>query len=447
MADYTSYLADYKETYATYGYTNTTWGDLLTSYNGTSITYDAIGNPTKWRNAAGLTWEARELQRTDLATGAYVDYTYNSDGIRTSRSYLYSGAHYSENRKYSLDGTKIIQEDITISTITALTNATLYYLYDVSGEVQGFIYNNSYYYFQKNLQGDVVRILNSSGTVVTEYTYDAWGKVLTTTGTMASTVGKYNPFRYRSYYYDTETGFYYLQSRYYDPTVGRFINADVYVATGQGIVGNNMYAYCGNNPVIYIDADGENPIIAIPLEKIVEIIVMAICTYFVTETAISASPSDTYVSALVTEISSAIDSYKAKKKKQEIALAREREIERVKTEAQKLDKGWCFLVVLGKNNIPEIVSEPMRIEVAIKLTREDFLASANSFIPEGYRNIGICTPYSTDASRYILGLGYAFENDAGWKKHSPLPHYHTIPHEINVCGTIYDIHAWYFFED
>ena len=240
-----------------YAYGNSTWGDLLTSYNGTSITYDEIGNPANWRNAVGLTWEARELQRTDLATNSYVNYTYNSDGIRTSRSYVNSNIKYRDDRTYVLDGTKIIQEDIKISTITATTNATLYYLYDVSGEVQGFIYNNSYYYFQKNLQGDVVRILDYSGNVVVEYTYDAWGNILTTTGTLASTVGAYNPFRYRSYYYDTETGFYYLQSRYYDPTVGRFLNADVYVATGQGIVGNNMFAYCGNNPVMRIDADGD----------------------------------------------------------------------------------------------------------------------------------------------------------------------------------------------
>ncbi len=239
-----------------YTYGNSTWGDLLTSYNGTAITYDAIGNPTKWRNAAGLTWEARELQRTDLATGAYVDYTYNSDGIRTSRAYVNANTKYREDRTYILDGSKIIQENIKIATITSTTNATLYYLYDVSGEVQGFIYNNSYYYFQKNLQGDVVRILNSSGTVVTEYTYDAWGKVLTTTGTMASTVGKYNPFRYRSYYYDTETGWYYLQSRYYDPTVGRFLNADGIVGANGGIEGYNMFAYCSNNPVMYVDSTG-----------------------------------------------------------------------------------------------------------------------------------------------------------------------------------------------
>ena len=94
------------------------------------------------------------------------------------------------------------------------------------------------------------------GNTVVEYTYDAWGKVLSVTGTLASTVGQINPFRYRGYYYDTETGWYYLQTRYYDPEVGRFINADGYVSTGQGIIGNNMFAYCGNNPVMHSDPSG-----------------------------------------------------------------------------------------------------------------------------------------------------------------------------------------------
>ena len=82
-----------------------------------------------------------------------------------------------------------------------------------------------------------------SGNVVVEYTYDAWGNVLSVTGSQANTIGQYNTFRYRGYYYDTETGFYYLQSRYYDPVVGRFLNADSYVSTGQGILGHNKCSY------------------------------------------------------------------------------------------------------------------------------------------------------------------------------------------------------------
>ena len=94
--------------------------------------------------------------------------------------------------------------------------------------------------------------------IVTEYTYDSWGKLLSVTGSLAETVGKTNPFRYRGYYYDSETELYYLNSRYYDPEIGRFINADGYVSTGQGVLGNNMFAYCGNNPVVRVDFGGEH---------------------------------------------------------------------------------------------------------------------------------------------------------------------------------------------
>ena len=249
MGDYISYLASQKQTVATYTYGNTSWGDLLTAYDGAAITYDAIGNPTKWRDISTMTWEGRELQSATVTAGPRVTYEYNSSGIRTKKT-LGSAIEY----KYTLDGTKILSE--TATQLLSGSSYTLYYLYDASGSVQGFIYNNQYYYFQKNLQGDVVRILNSSGAVVTEYTYDAWGNVLTTTGSLASTVGRYNPFRYRSYYYDEETGFYYLQSRYYDPTVGRFLNADGIIGANGGIEGYNMFAYCNNNPIIFADYNG-----------------------------------------------------------------------------------------------------------------------------------------------------------------------------------------------
>ena len=113
------------------------------------------------------------------------------------------------------------------------------------------------YYYVTNLQGDVVAILDETGTVVVEYTYDAWGKLLTTEGTLKDTLGYINPLRYRGYVYDHVTGFYYLQSRYYDPEIGRFISADNYPSTGQGLTGNNMFAYCGNNPVARADEGGE----------------------------------------------------------------------------------------------------------------------------------------------------------------------------------------------
>ena len=118
-------------------------------------------------------------------------------------------------------------------------------------------YNGTRYYYVKNAQGDVIGFVNGSGAVVAEYAYDAWGNILSISGSGARTVGAANPIRYRGYVYDAETGLYYVSSRYYDPEVGRFINADGLVSTGQGILGNNMFAYCLNNPVNYEDSDGE----------------------------------------------------------------------------------------------------------------------------------------------------------------------------------------------
>ncbi len=103
----------------------------------------------------------------------------------------------------------------------------------------------------------IVGLMDASGNRVVEYTYDAWGKLISTTGTLATSLGADNPFRYRGYYYDTETGLYYLTTRYYDPEVCRFISADVYMTTGQGVLGGNMWAYCGNNPVVRYEVQGE----------------------------------------------------------------------------------------------------------------------------------------------------------------------------------------------
>lgn len=99
----------------------------------------------------------------------------------------------------------------------------------------------------------MVKLVDGGGTSVASYAYDAWGKILSSSGSKA----EINPLRYRGYYYDTETGFYYLQSRYYDPVTHRFINADSYSSTGQGIIGYNMFAYCNNSPVIQADHTGE----------------------------------------------------------------------------------------------------------------------------------------------------------------------------------------------
>ena len=129
------------------------------------------------------------------------------------------------------------------------------FLYDESGSPYSFIYNGTQYYYIKNLQGDVMRIVDTSGNVVANYTYDAWGKV-TNSGNI---VGLYNPIRYRGYYYDTDTGFYYLQSRYYDPAIKRFINADdaSLIGANGDFISFNLYVYCLNNPIDRIDSNGD----------------------------------------------------------------------------------------------------------------------------------------------------------------------------------------------
>jgi len=158
---------------------------------------------------------------------------------------------------YTLSGSTILTEEWTENNV----DHTILYLYDANGAPLGMRYTNSTkagtfenYLFVTNLQGDIIHIYDDAGTRLVTYNYDAWGNhtVIYENGG-ASKAARYNPFRYRGYYYDVETGLYYLNSRYYDPQVGRFINADSYVSTGQGLLGNNMFAYCLNNPIAYSD--------------------------------------------------------------------------------------------------------------------------------------------------------------------------------------------------
>ena len=137
---------------------------------------------------------------------------------------------------------------------------TLDFFYNESGYPYALKHNGTTYYYVTNLQGDVLAILykdeNNAIHIVASYTYDPYGKPTISSDTTNTTLAEINPLRYRGYYYDTETGLYYLQSRYYDPTTCRFINADSYASTGQGIIGYNMFAYCRNNPVSRKDASG-----------------------------------------------------------------------------------------------------------------------------------------------------------------------------------------------
>ena len=156
--------------------------------------------------------------------------------------------------EYLTQSGKVVRETIT----TSMDTTTLDFFYDESGRPFAFNYTpegstpNTYYYIL-NLQGDVVQIIDEGGVPQAEYVYSPWGEIISAEGDLAEV----NPLRYRGYYYDSETGFYYLQSRYYDPENHRFINADSYASTGQGFLGVNMFAYCSNNPVNNFDNDGK----------------------------------------------------------------------------------------------------------------------------------------------------------------------------------------------
>ena len=223
----------------TYTYGDAKWKDLLTKVGDTTITYDAQGNPTSYLGHT-LTWEkGRQLKSFDN-----TQYTYNANGIRTSKTV--NGIVHT----FVLDGTKILKESWNGNTIIPM--------YDNEDAVCGIQYNGEPYYFFKNLQGDIIAITDKDAKVVAKYSYDAWGVCTISQDSSDCGIAAVNPFRYRGYYYDIEIGLYYLQSRYYNPTVGRFVNSDAmeYIYYEGQNIGTNVFAYCENDPVNNMDPNG-----------------------------------------------------------------------------------------------------------------------------------------------------------------------------------------------
>ena len=269
-----------------YTYGNANWGDLLTAYKGTAISYDTIGNPLNYYNGYTFTWQkGRQLATATNGTNT-LSFAYNADGIRTSKTV--NGVKHT----YLLSGSTIMAEYWQQSGVQHV----LIYLYDNAGAPVGMMYRTNayaadtydYFLFEKNLQGDIVAVYNSSGTKLLSYTYDAWGNCTVTGST--TTGAQYNPFRYRGYYYDSELGLYYLNSRYYDASIGRFINADIHVNANQDLIGFNMFAYCGNNPISKQDPSGQvaivDDLVLLGIASVAALIVIIPIVYEVVDTAV-----------------------------------------------------------------------------------------------------------------------------------------------------------------
>ena len=251
-----------------YGYGDTYWKDQLTSWGsyGTSyFAYDSSGNPTKYKGKT-LTWEGKRLTKYSASSTSNMELSYDGSGMligyTQSDTYTdWAGAQYTNvySREMTRDGDRILTEKVTSIDGALLTNdvKNVKYMYDAKG-ASGMIVDGTKYYFRKNIFGDVVEIYNESGAKCAEYTYDAWGTcylMLDTEG-----VGSLNPFRYRGYYFVSRIGLYYLTTRFYDYMTGRFLNADVPsvgMESGFNIPeGCNLYSYCLNNPISYVDPTG-----------------------------------------------------------------------------------------------------------------------------------------------------------------------------------------------
>ena len=216
------------------------------------VYYDTIGNLLNdgtWT----YTWK-HGRQLASMTNGSKTwDYSYNTDGLRISKNV--NNTTYS----YHYLGDQLVE-------ISCWDDLLMSFTYDAIGPAT-ITYEGDTYYYTRNAQGDILYITGTeeymNGTessLVVSYVYDAWGNLLSMDGPMADTLGELNPLRYRGYVYDTETGLYYLQSRYYNPEWGRFISADEYTTTGQGLTANNMFAYCNNNPVNFVDTSGATPV-------------------------------------------------------------------------------------------------------------------------------------------------------------------------------------------
>ncbi len=222
-----------------YSYDNEEWQDQLTRYNDSQITYDANGNPINYLGN-NLVWKGRLLSSYNN-----IRYTYNNSGVRTVKE------NSMGKTEYFLDGKKVIFEKNSYGLIK--------YYYEAENII-GFNFEDKDYFYIKNAQDDIIGIVDNCGQIVVEYLYNPWGEIVSVSGELADSIGVINPYRYHSYRYDEDTKLYYLNTRYYDPMTGRFINADDMDYLANTILGDdltkNLFTYCRNNSFNLTDSNG-----------------------------------------------------------------------------------------------------------------------------------------------------------------------------------------------
>ena len=236
-----------------YTYGNSNWKDRLTSFNGQAITYDNAGNPVSYKGKSFVWTRGRILAEHTTSSGNIIRMSYDGNGQRRNKG-IYTSANVQVKAVgYNYDGDRLISETSMIMGTSLPAPTERIYLYNKEG-VCGYVENGTLYTYRKNLFGDITAIYCGTNKVA-EYAYDAYGNC--TIVSQQGIIGTNNPFRYRGYYWDSDLGLYYLQTRYYDPVTGRFINADgLEYLDPQTLGGINLYSYCGNNPIMETDPHG-----------------------------------------------------------------------------------------------------------------------------------------------------------------------------------------------
>ena len=252
-----------------------------------TINYDTVGNPVKYLDHK-MSWFGRQLKKieigeytTETTDDKEITFTYGADGLRGTKT-------------VTTGGNTVKSEYVYANGLLAYEkrgNSELFFFYDSYGHLTAIRYyadatktTYNQFYAITNSMGDVIGFINSDGETVATYEYDAWGNCTITKDAGVITIAEINPIRYRGYYLDSETGYYYLQSRYYDPSIGRFLNADtidVLAISPAGLTDKNLFAYCDNNPITRIDNGGEawNIIIGAVVGGVISGVVAGVSSY------------------------------------------------------------------------------------------------------------------------------------------------------------------------